>query len=88
MPDPPTGVTSFVFGTSDIQINWTSSSMDSLRGPIDSLTYYVKVYNNGYCSGELGVQEPSVLVNESVGVIRGVPQDIAVRISVEKFTSN
>ena len=78
MPDPPTGVNYFVFGTADIQISWTEATFDRLKGPTPA-TYYVKVYSsNGTCMGELQVNELSVVVNASVGVTHGDIQDVAV----------
>ena len=73
VPDPPTGVTYYVFGTADIQINWTVPSSEDLRG--QNRTYYVRLPN-----GEIQVDDPSVLVNASVGVLSGTFQDIAVSI--------
>ena len=78
MPEPPTGVMFFIFGTADIEVNWTVPTLDNLRG--QRRTYYVKVYSNDSCRGEIQVNESSVLVNASVGIVRGLPQDIAVSI--------
>ena len=76
VPDPPTGVSFFVFGTADIQITWTMPNRDSLRGR--SQTFYVKLFSNDTFTGEIQVDQPSVLVNASVGVVSGRTQDIAV----------
>ena len=82
VPLPPTGVMALVFGTADIQIRWTPPSLESLKG--QSQTYYIKLYSNDTCNEVIQVDEPVVLLNESVGVIPGAPQVIAV--SVETIT--
>jgi hypothetical protein len=48
----------------------------SLRG--DNQLFYVKIFNNGTLSDELQVNESSVLLNASVGVMSGCTQDIVV----------
>lgn len=78
MPDPPTGVMPLIFGTADIQISWTVPTLDSLRG--QRKTYYIKLYSNDTCSNEIQVDEPLVVLNASVGVMRGISQDIAVSV--------
>ena len=74
VPDPPFGVAFLVFGTADVQINWTLPiSVESLRG--HRRAFYVRLPN-----GELQVDTPTVLVNASVGMIPGVTQDISVSV--------
>lgn len=76
VPDPPTGVSFLVFGTADVRVSWIMPDYLSLRGA-DQL-FYIKIFNNGSLRGELQVDEPSVLLNASVGVMSGCTQDIVV----------
>ena len=76
VPDPPTGVSFLVFGTADVQVSWTMPDPASLRGAHHH--FYVKIFNNGTLRGELQVNEPSILLNTSVGVMSGCTQDIVV----------
>ncbi len=76
VPDPPTGVSFLVFGTADVQISWTMPNSLSLRG--DNQLFFVKIFNNGTLRGELQVNETSILLNASVGVVNGCTQDIEV----------
>ena len=64
------------FGTADVQISWTMPIPLTLRGA--NQLFYVKIFDNGTLRGELQVDEPSVLLNASVGVVSGCPQDIEV----------
>ena len=76
VPNPPTGVSYLPFGTADFQIRWEMPSRNTLRGP--GQTFYVQIFDNGSLRGELQVDELSVLVNASVGALRGRVQDIVV----------
>ena len=76
VPDPPTGVSYKVFGTADILISWSTPSPDALRG--HRKTYYVKILLDGTTRGVLQVNEPSALVNASVGVANGRTHDFVV----------
>ena len=48
----------------------------TLRGP--GQTFYVQIFDDGNLQGELQVDELSVFVNASVGVVSGHVQDIVV----------
>ena len=76
VPSPPTGVSFVPFGTADIQIRWAMPNPDTVRGP--GQTFYVQIFDNGTLRGELQVDELSIFVNASVGVISGLVQDIVV----------
>ena len=78
VPEPVTGLLIDAFGTADFEVNWTAPTLDDLRG--QRPTYYVKVYSGNNCRGEIQVNEPSALVNASVGIVRGIPQQIAVSV--------
>ena len=49
---------------------------DTVRGP--GTTFYVQLFDDGTLLGELQVDELSVVVNASVGVVSGHVQDIVV----------
>ena len=65
-----------VFGTADILISWSMPSPRTLRGP--GQTFYVQIFYNGTLQGEVQVDELSVFVNASDGVVNGRVQNIAV----------
>ena len=65
-----------MFGTADILISWLMPSPSSLRGY--RKTFYLKILLDGTTRGVLQVNEPSVLVNASVGVANGRTHDIVV----------
>ena len=64
------------FGTSDLLIRWSMPFPFTLRGP--GQTFYVQVFYEGTLRGEVQVDETSVFVNSSVGVVSGRVQNIAV----------
>ena len=76
VPSPPTGVTFVPFGTADIQIRWAMPNPDTVRGP--GPTFYVQLFDDGTLQGELQVDELSVVMNASVGVVSRRVQDIVV----------
>ena len=65
-----------VFGTADIQISWSMPNPHTLRGP--GQTFYVQIFYDGTLRGEVQVDELSVFVNASDGVVSGRVQNIAV----------
>ena len=65
-----------MFGTADILISWSMPNPHTLRGP--GQTFYVQIFYDGSLQGEVQVDELSVFVNASVGVVSGRDQDIAV----------
>ena len=76
VPDRPIGVISETFGTSDLLIRWSMPSPFTLRGP--GQTFYVQIFYEGTLRGEVQVDETSVFVNSSVGVVSGLVQNIVV----------
>ena len=64
------------FGTSDLLIRWSMPFPFTLRGP--GQTFYVQVFYEGTLRGEVQVDETSVFVNSSDGVVSGRVQNIAV----------
>ena len=64
------------FGTSDLLVRWSMPIPLTLRGP--GQTFYVQVFYEGALQGEVQVDETSVFVNSSVGVVSGRVQNIVV----------
>lgn len=65
-----------VFGTADILIRWSMPDPLTLRG--SGQTFYVQIFYDGTLRGEVQVDELSVFLNSSVGVVNGRVQNIAV----------
>jgi hypothetical protein len=64
------------FGTADLLIRWSMPDSNTLRGP--GQTFYVQIFYDGTLLGEVQVDELSVFLNSSVGVMSGRVQNIVV----------
>ena len=67
-----------VFGTADIRISWSMPDPLTLRGSESDETFYIQIFSNGTLQGEVQVNELSVFLNSSVGVVNGRVQNIVV----------
>lgn len=79
------GVMSEAFGTADIRIHWNRPDPLTLRGRYE--TFFVRIFYGGTLRGEVQVDDPTVLLNSSVGVVNGRTQNIVVSYAFIRGTS-